>query len=308
MPEGYTHVRTGTNALHKSNIKKTANLLAFGAGTNGPDPLFFREVWKKSAKRHPDLPFFGGRMHKEKTGAFLFSLIKNAVKPSQKAYALGFLTHYATDLTMHPYVEYITTANGAPYAIIQGHGFFEIALDSHLHKKDFGDALIPQDHSTPTPSIEELKEIAELFSRACIEVYAMDIAEADIVKAFKNMYTVRSLLKSRTGIKKAVFSFVEKAIMKDKGLILSHVTPAAPLKLPDTAWVNPYTLQSSNKDCFELLNDAENLGAVFINAACDYWDKRIDAEKLLKIIGSKSYESGLEDDISKNGINQIKKD
>lgn len=302
MPEGYTHVRTGTNALHKSKIKKTANLLSFGAGTNGPDPLFFREVWKSSKNRHPDWPAFGGRIHREKTGEFLFSLVKNSSTPAQRAYTLGFLTHYATDLTMHPYVEYITTAPEAPYNIIQGHGFFEIALDSFLHKKDFSTDIIPTAHSTPTPSAEELSEIAFLMSRTCVEVFAVLLEEKTFIKSYKEMYTVRSMLKSRTGFKKSVFSFIEKNIIKDEGLILSHVTPAEPLNPPDGDWTNPYTSEKSSKTCFELLKDAEILGAKFIDAASDYWDNKISAEEFLGIIGSKSYESGLEDHVSKNGI------
>lgn len=294
MPEGYTHVRTGTHALHKSNIKKTANLLAFGAGTNGPDPLFFREVWKSHTKRRPDWPAFAGRLHREKTGDFLFSLVSRAVTPAQKAYALGFLTHYATDLTLHPYVEYITTASGAPYAIAQGHGFFEIALDSALHNKDFGKALIPAKRSTPTPSAEELCEIAALFSRAAMEVYAVDLPEKTAVKSFKNMLMIRSAITGANPVKRSFFSFVEKAILKDEGLIMSHATPAKELKAV-SEWTNPYTGEKNYCDCFELLERAEELGAELIDAACEFWDGKIDEAAFRNIVGSKSYESGLEE-------------
>ncbi len=237
-------------------------------------------------------------MHREKTGNFLFSLVKNAASPVQKAYALGFLTHYATDLTLHPYVEYITTAPGASYTITQGHGFFEIALDSHLHEEDFGSALVPAERSTPTPSIEELREIASLLSRCVMEVYAVVLDEKTAVKAFQNIRALRKFLCSRNGFKRPLFSLLEKAVLKDDGLIMSHVTPAEPLKELPTVWLNTYTGERSDKNCFELLGDAEKLGAVFIDAACDFWGKSLDEASFRKIVKSRSYESGIEDELS----------
>lgn len=43
-------------------------------------------------------------MHEEKTGAFLRSLCANVKTRPQVEYALGFLSHYATDTVVHPFV------------------------------------------------------------------------------------------------------------------------------------------------------------------------------------------------------------
>ena len=103
MPEGYTHVRTAQKAATAIHYKVQCPA-AFAAGANGPDSFFCYEVWKKRAKRHFDLPTLGNRMHEEKTGEFLRSLCRHVKSRPQVEYALGFLSHYAADTVVHPFV------------------------------------------------------------------------------------------------------------------------------------------------------------------------------------------------------------
>ena len=103
MPEGYTHVRTAQKAAAAIHYKVQCPA-AFAAGANGPDSFFCYEVWKKRAKRHFDLPTLGNRMHEEQTGAFLRSLCRHVKSRPQVEYALGFLSHYAADTVVHPFV------------------------------------------------------------------------------------------------------------------------------------------------------------------------------------------------------------
>ena len=131
MPEGYTHVRTARKAAEAIHYKiQCPN--AFAAGANGPDSFFCYEVWKKRAKRHYDLPTLGNRMHEENTGAFLRSLCDHAKTRPQVEYVLGFLSHYAADTVMHPFI-IAMCERGQPYGRKGGHGYLEIALDSTLH-------------------------------------------------------------------------------------------------------------------------------------------------------------------------------
>ncbi|MUT94444.1 MAG: hypothetical protein EP147_00265 [Subdoligranulum sp.] len=114
MPEGYTHVRTAQKAATAIHYKVQCPA-AFAAGANGPDSFFCYEVWKKRAKRHFDLPTLGNRMHEEKTGEFLRSLCRHVKSRPQVEYALGFLSHYAADTVVHPFV-YAMCQPGQPYA------------------------------------------------------------------------------------------------------------------------------------------------------------------------------------------------
>ena len=156
MPEGYTHVRTAQKAATAIHYKVQCPA-AFAAGANGPDSFFCYEVWKKRAKRHFDLPTLGNRMHEEKTGEFLRSLCRHVKSRPQVEYALGFLSHYAADTVVHPFV-YAMCQPGQPYAGPGGHGYLEIALDSTLHEEDTGSALVPVNDVSPLPTGEELPE------------------------------------------------------------------------------------------------------------------------------------------------------
>ena len=173
MPEGYTHVRTAHKAAEAIHYKIQCPV-AFAAGANGPDSFFCYEVWKKRAKRHYDLPGLGNRMHEEKTGAFLRSLCANVKTRPQVEYALGFLSHYAADTVVHPFI-YAMCKPGCPYAGKGGHGYLEIALDSTLHAEDTGSSLVPVEDVSPLPTGAELADITALLHTCLLETYGEDI-------------------------------------------------------------------------------------------------------------------------------------
>ena len=182
MPEGYTHVRTAQKAATAIHYKVQCPA-AFAAGANGPDSFFCYEVWKKRAKRHFDLPTLGNRMHEEKTGEFLRCLCRHVKSRPQVEYALGFLSHYAADTVVHPFV-YAMCQPGQPYAGPGGHGYLEIALDSALHEEDTGSALVPVNDVSPLPTGEELADITALLHTCLLEVYGVDVSVEYLADAF----------------------------------------------------------------------------------------------------------------------------
>lgn len=291
MPEGYTHVTTGEKALLKSGAF-IFDRAAFCAGAQGPDPFFFYSIWQREI--YPDIRALGSVMHNEKTGAFLCSLVKNAGTPTLKSYALGFLTHYATDKNAHPYVNALTTHEEAPYNIPQGHGFYEIALDSELHFLEYGTRLVPLSHSTPLPKKAELYDISLLLHIAIKEAYDEDISIYDIYKSFFDIRLVRAALRSRFGLMKRVYRMVEDKVLKNEGYILSHLTPSEPLKKLPPSWKNDFTGELTVGGIEECLKKAIAQGAEFIKAADDYWKKHITINDFLDIIKSRSYETDLD--------------
>ena len=173
MPEGYTHVRIARRAAKgvHYHIQYPA---AFAAGANGPDSLFCFEIWKSAAKRRYDLPGLGTRMHDVNTGAFLRSLVTRVSTRPQVEYVLGFLSHYAADTVMHPYV-YAMCQPGMPYGGPGGHGYFEIALDSTLHAEDTGVSLVPAEDTSPLMKGEELADVTSLLAHCLSDAYGVDI-------------------------------------------------------------------------------------------------------------------------------------
>ena len=103
MPEAYTHIRIARMAqeLLKDSIGPVENLSAYEMGANGPDPLFAHRAW---SKRRP-LEALAQKMHTEHCGRFLRAMIFRAYTPAQRDYTMGFLTHYAADTQLHPYVQ-----------------------------------------------------------------------------------------------------------------------------------------------------------------------------------------------------------
>ena len=201
MPEGYTHVRTAAKAAVAIHYKIQCPA-AFAAGANGPDSFFCYEVWKKRAKRHYDLPGLGNRMHEEKTGAFLRSLCANVKTRPQVEYTLGFLSHYATDTVVHPFV-CAMCEKGQPYGKKGGHGYLEIALDSTLHAEDTSSSLVPVEDVSPLPTGEELADITALLHICLLETYGEDIPVEYLADAFWHTYKLRGIFPSKHGVRRA---------------------------------------------------------------------------------------------------------
>ena len=257
MPEGYTHVRTAHKAAEAIHYKIQCPA-AFAAGANGPDSFFCYEVWKKRAKRHYDLPGLGNRMHEEKTGAFLRSLCANVKTRPQVEYALGFLSHYAADTVVHPFI-YAMCKPGCPYAGKGGHGYLEIALDSTLHAEDTGSSLVPGEDVSPLPTGAELADVTALLHTCLLETYGEDIPVEYLADAFWHTYRLRGQLDAR---------------------------------LPDE-WTDPFTGTVRDGGLFALLPRATLRSEQFMGAALLYWMDKLTPAEFAEKLGSMSYTKGI---------------
>ncbi|MGD9559604.1 MAG: zinc dependent phospholipase C family protein [Oscillospiraceae bacterium] len=288
MPECYTHAHTGLQALTRSG-HTVASHPAFIAGTNGPDPLTFYQGWK--SKRKPDLSVLAKRMHRERTGAFLLALVENAATPVQQSYALGFITHYTTDCTLHPYVV-ANTAQGAPYAGKNGHRRLEAALDSTLYHRDFKSYQVPLHAGTPVLVTEDLGQVATLLHDTIAMVYDVDVPLVVLADTFHHNLSIRRQLISKTGFKRLLVRLFEPK-GKFKGAMSSIVQPAKPLKPLLEKWTNPSTGEGMTLTLNEVLAVAEQTGALCLTAAMRYWLGEMDAMKLAAIFGNNDYYTGL---------------
>ncbi|MCI6740154.1 MAG: zinc dependent phospholipase C family protein [Bacteroidales bacterium] len=300
MPEGYTHVRVARKAADTAGLMKQIHPAAFCAGANGPDEFFCFEAWKPADKRTLDLPALGSRMHREKTGAFLMSLADHASTQAQKSYALGFISHYITDCTVHPYVAMITQ-KGQLYDMPGGHGYFEIALDSELHKKDYGTPAVSAAHSNPRLTGTALVQVAQLLQVCLKEVYGVDVGLEALGDSFHHAHFLRALFVSRLGIKKKLLEAAEP-LFGGKGSLTGHVSPAR-LKgcrrsdkeqLP-SVWRNPYTGQTCQITVAGLLHESTRRAVTCFLTCRSFWQGRTPRQELERLLGSRSYETGLED-------------
>lgn len=290
MPEAYTHVRTARAALLTAAIQ-VDNMAAFEMGASGPDVFFAYNILSKHPKF--DMATLGKRMHRQCCGEFLCNMVVLAKTPAQRAYTLGFLSHNATDALIHPYVSFITSA-GQRYNRPQGHGFYEIALDSTLYKKDKGTRLVPVKDTAPMLKPLELAEICQLMHDTVLKVFNEDFDYEGFADSYHDFRMLHKFFMSRFGIKKVFAFFIETFILRKPGLALSHMTPAKLVKNLPPLWVNQFTNEKIEGTAFELLPPAEQISTAFFKSAQGFWAGRLSYLQLTRLIGDHSYETGLE--------------
>lgn len=289
MPEGYVHVRTARAAAIGADIP-IFNRQAFYAGANGPDLFFFYRAWTK--KRDPDLPALGVRMHREQCGEFLLSLVTHAETPAQKGYVLGFLCHYALDALAHPYIAFLT-AEGMPYHIPNGHGRYEIALDSALHKKDTGRRAIKARENTGLLKGQALAEVVALLRVSIAEIYGLSLSALTLSDCFHQAVLLRRFFYSPLHIKKAAAGIAELIAFHKRGFITCHMTPARLKKHLPKAWTDPFSGEEKDGGAEAILTEAESRCAALMRSARKYWEGRLAPSTLSRNVGNLSYETGL---------------
>lgn len=302
MPEGYTHARIALAAAQAAGWDITSRA-AYLAGANGPDMLYCFEAWKPAARRRMNLTAFGYRMHAERTGAFLQALCLHAVTPVQKDYFLGFLCHYATDTTVHPYVEMLTKCC-PPYAGPAGHGYFEVALDSYLHKKDTGRAAVPVDDMCPLLTGTALADVNAQLQAAIQETYGVEIKREYLADAFFDNYRIRRLFCTKTPLRRGVFWLIEP-LVGGRGTLMSHLTPARlqgigrhdsakGISLPDL-WRDPFTGAVREENIYQLLDQAQRYSTQLVQEATAPYT---GVDLFWPLVGSKDYVQGIETPLS----------
>lgn len=291
MPECYTHSYIATRALMRGG-SVAASFPAFLAGANGPDPLFAYHAWKR--KPEPNLEALAKRMHREKAGTFLTTLVQLAMTPAQQSYALGFLSHYAADCVLNPYVSAMSL-KGAPYGMQRGYQWMQSAIDSQLYYQDYRTRLVPLHAGTPVLITDDLAQVTSLLRDAVLQAYGMDVPPVALADTFHNNLTVRKFLISPHGGKKFLARVMEPVLFGKKGgdKILSRMQPAKPLKKLPATWTNPYTHEETNVTLEELILLAEQVGAGYIVAALEFWLGNIDGAQLATVVGDNNYYTGL---------------
>lgn len=302
MPEAYTHLRCAQAGAQLAQICPE-DPEAFAAGANGPDIFFCYRCWLPADRRGQDLPALATRLHRQNTGAFLMQLLDRASTPAQRSYAMGYLTHYAVDTVLHPYVAAVT-APGEVYGEPGGHSYMEGALDSFLHKRDTGDGAVYVRDCLPRITGARLAQLGVLLQDALRDIYGLEVTREALADTFHHTWYWRSMFVSRLRIKRGFFWLVEP-FFGGRGRITGHMTPAHlkgidpadHKKLPDI-WENPFTRETVNRDLFELLEQSEQRSAAYLLTAQQYWRGAISREQLGLLLGSMNYETGMEDSIS----------
>lgn len=298
MPEGYTHACIALRAAADAGWTIT-DRAAFLAGANGPDMLYCFEAWKPAVRRRYDLAGFGRRMHAERTGAFLRALRREAVTAPQKDYFLGFLCHYAADTVVHPYVQAVTKCC-PPYAGRSGHGRFEAALDTYLHKRDTGRGAVPVDDMCPLLTGVPLAAVTAQLQNAIGAVYDTDIPREFLADAFFDNHRIRRLFCCRLPLQKQLLCLVQP-FTGGRGTISCHLTPARlrgvsrrdtrrGVSLP-AIWRDPATGAVREENLQQVLDAAQRYASLLVQEAAA---PDTGADLFWPLVGSRDYVTGTE--------------
>lgn len=293
MPEAYTHIRIARMAqkILQDSIGPAENTGAYEMGANGPDPLFAHHV----CSRQRPLEALGQALHTQRCGRFLRAMIFRAYTPAQRSYTQGFLTHYAADTTLHPYVQ-AQAAEGGLFAGKEGHGFCESAMDTYFYEKD--GLPLPMDGAVKAPALapEDLAQITALLKACIAEVYGVSVTQEDLADSFHDfrwLHTRVLTIPKTQHAKRAGLTLAEYLILRRPGFVRSHITPAKiPLQGLPSEWSDPVTGQSRSDGPDALCEAAAKEAAHMIKMTFAYWRGLAAPEQLAVALGDKNYLTG----------------
>jgi hypothetical protein len=248
---------------------------AFLLGNQGPDPLFYAAVNPIIAGYHK----LGQTMHHAKTpellAAFKESLcvLTDGEKSIGRAYALGFLCHYALDSTMHPFVychQYALCDAGEPGLTRDDgnevHGVIESEFDEMVLFTKRGETI-----ATFNPSREILHAnrtvlgiISKMYVYVALNVYGEIVPEKLFAQAVGAFRFTQHVFYSPTGIKREAIGNVERLVRSHSFYqSMSHRAVEVPTSVFDNAdhdsWTNPFTGDVRTTSFWDLFNHAQDV-------------------------------------------------
>lgn len=294
MPAAYFHEVVARKVFSMIGspdfIKK--HMSVYLLGSQGPDPLFVHQKLNPFTKSL--LPLLASRMHNTHIAEFINSLVKKSKGNSVlTVYTLGYLTHYAVDRIVHPYVFSVT--ENAVNKGKHSHDFLEAAFDTWLYRKSNMSGIPQRCRFLDELSREKQDRVTLLLLNCINEVFPKYTANKyfifDSIGEFNQ--TMR-MMHSKSDVKLKIFQTVEN-ILNKKGAFTSHFTPFV---LPGddftnashSSWKAPWDLSRSyTYSLDELLILSCELSKSLIEYVSDIWTNSASYDKLEACIGNINY-------------------
>lgn len=296
MPASYVHQCVAARA-GESLFPHAPERDALLAGAEGPDPLFYSIMPTPGS---PIAPRLGSILHTQKTDDFALALC-DACAPSAltRAYACGFLTHYATDTTFHPFVYARSRTPSGGYSS-NAHCLLEHQLETlHFRREGHAEGLPVQMAGVAALSDESRMEIARAFSAAISRVFPERAMRPErIKKSFDDAVALCRLLRSEDGKKYQTLGALLRPFRLDFALH-AHMMPLTP---PDTdiandshtPWASIWTPDEVRTESFDDLFAAACARArELVECAQGYMTGHVSYASLRALHGGNSFDSGL---------------
>lgn len=302
MPAAYIHENITKKALEKVKNSPSYianNMHAYIFGAQGPDFLFYYNViafWDKDTSPN-DL---GNKMHNKKVNEFFRVILKSAKEQgvAAMAWAVGFVTHYAADTTIHPFV-YARTNNPDGSRNGTKHLCIEAQFDTWYYRLHGKKGVPRQVKCIKKMTKEQKSEIARALEAACAKVYPeYNLSAKQAYKSIGDMNNLVSILYSPLKIKHWIFLLIEKMIKKPQVIICHEVAQKLPeydfLNLNKDTWTNPWDKSvKSDKSIPELFDMATKRATKYSQTVIDFFEGNVSIDDAAFVLGNDSYASGL---------------
>ncbi len=267
MPACLTHF-TFANEVLKRLEEPALDPCAYAWGAQGPDFLFCHRYFQAALQKGlGSLREYGSALHKtppSRTLSAMRDFLAQHPDPSYRWYMRGFLCHYALDSTAHPYINARAeelAAQRPPENPSTMHGEIEAALDAIVLRWKTGALPSEVKLGDMFPKNEGVqRKIACLYRELLFQVYGGEAAQEDLYQATRDAHFVFACSTDRTGLKRLLFSALEKGRPR---YVTSHLVPLT--EDPDMDYANlqqnPWTWQGqeSRQDFFQLYEQALDL-------------------------------------------------
>lgn len=290
MPNIWTHILFSEDILDTVTGPHpfSRNEAFIKLGAQGPDLFFYNPILPWASSNYPAQKI-GGILHKQHCGDFIIALIEAAKKEHSqlRAYVFGFLSHYLLDRNTNAYIDYLAAYRG---------------IDHRKIKLNIDTLIMERTHNLKTweaPVYKEIdvgfrlnKDIVQLLHYFISKYYPEVEQESPgyIKKAYRDMKRSLKLLADPYGWNsKLLKSHYATHFHQPINDNIDYLNTQASI------WYHPITKKPSSKSFLDLYEDARVEALQIMPELLNYWESNnnVPTDKLTRLIGNKSYETGL---------------
>ncbi|PRR78243.1 hypothetical protein CLLI_18450 [Clostridium liquoris] len=314
MPDAWTHILASNEIIKGIESSRYRSILEgyikfYQCGSQGPD-IFLYYCNLIPSKHNRVKKELGQRLHTDKTGDFIVYLIDKLKQLRYDeeynmllSYVLGYITHYALDTSMHPFIYYFGGVYHADSPETKKYDLYHKQLEKiigiiQLENKRGASAYHTTLYSEVNLGKNVPRIIDEVYSDSLYHVYNLEIKSYLINYCYKDMKSGIKFLTEPNMIKNIIFAIGE-AIIKKKNKARIFIYPRRIvddldyLNKEHKKWNHPcYLEEVTYRDAEQLYMEGINKGINLINTAVKYLEDEIDKEELIKTFPNLSYESG----------------
>lgn len=303
MADIYLHSKLSERVIKELKHPVNQNIVFIGA--QGPDPMYYN-VSKKEGK---ESRYYADRMHDTNTRLLfhhMVTYVKSHLNEATYSFLVGFICHYALDVSIHPYVYHnvgvYKKEDPSTHQYRGLHLKFERSIDAAMIQKDTGN---PSRKFRITkkylPKTDLPVGVCKIMGHTLKNTYAKDNGGVLYGTGVKKMYkNAKNVITDRFGIKKLLLKFLDLFGSSDMFLadlsFFNHLEAYDYLNENKTTWYHPITNTPSNETVEELFEKARLFALDLIKQVDSYLYDNKDI-KLGEVFTNLSFNSGVDCDL-----------